>query len=100
MLYEYDEQKHMEIVRDDAREEGIEAGIEAERVALIRKKMKRGLDLADITDLLELDQIYVKKIMDQIEENSDKTDLQIASLLIHADQETGASSLNLKENKK
>lgn len=96
MLYEYDEQKHMEIVRDDAREEGIEA----ERVALIRKKMKRGLDLAGITDLLELDQIYVKKIMDQIEENSDKTDLQIASLLIHADQETGASSLNLKENKK
>lgn len=103
ILYEYDEQKHMEIVRDNAKEEGIEVGIEAgresERVAIIRKKMNRGLDFMAIADLLELDEMYVKKAMDLIRENDEKTDLQIANLSLLADQGAGSddSTKNLKK---
>lgn len=107
ILYEYDEQKHMEIVRDNAKEEGIEEGIEvgieagreSERVALIRKKMNRGLDFMAIADLLELDEMYVKKAMDLIKENDEKTDLQIANLSLLADQGAGSddSTKNLKK---
>lgn len=77
ILYEYDEQKQMAIERKDAKEEGREE----ERVAVIRKMINKGMNIGDITEVLELDETYVKNVMKLIAEGGQRTDFQIVEAL-------------------
>lgn len=99
ILYEYDEQKQLELAREGAmqagRKAGFEAGLEDGRaagleegraagreegkIAIIRKKMERHHDLSTISDMLEMDEAYVEKVMNLIMEG--KTDFEIASII-------------------
>ena len=54
----------------------------AEIVAIIRKKAGRGLDSEKIAEILELDPDYVKRISDLLVEDPDRSDLQVAEILV------------------
>lgn len=109
ILYEYDEQKQLELAREGAmkagREEGWKEGCEEGRkkgmeegkkegkiegkkegiayglVVLIRKKMNRGYDPHTIADMLEMDEAYVKNVINLIRENEEKSDSEIAVMI-------------------
>ena len=84
-LTDYDEQSHMAMERDEWTEAGIEQGRaegKAEVIAMVRKKLKKGLDMSEIADALELDQNYIRRISDLISENPDQTDIQVAETLV------------------
>ncbi len=93
-IFEYNEEMEMKKIRESeyksGKEDGIAQGIargaalgEAETIiSLIRKKSQKGLDINEIADILELDVCYVKKALDLLSENPDKTDMQVAELII------------------
>ncbi len=93
-IFEYFEEEEMRKIRaseyKSGKEEGIAQGIargtalgEAEtKISLIRKKSEKGLDVNKIADILELDVSYVKKVLDLLAENPDKSDSQAAELFI------------------
>ena len=93
-IFEYNEEEEMRKIRaseyKSGKEEGITQGIargtalgEAEtKISLIRKKSEKGLDMDKIADILELDVSYVKKVLDLLAEDPDKTDRQAAELFI------------------
>ena len=74
---------------DDLYQDGIEKGIqkgrekgEAKIVAIIRKKVGKGMESSEIADDLELDIPYVQKVVDLLLEDEERTDLEIAELVI------------------
>ena len=89
-IFEYNEEEEMRKIRESeyksGKEDGIAQGIacgEAEAIiSLIRKKSQKGLDINEIADILELDVCYVKKALALLSENPDKTDMQVAELII------------------
>ena len=93
-IFEYNEEMEMKKIRESeyksGKEDGIAQGIargaalgEAETIiSLIRKKSQKGLDINEIADILELDVCCVKKALDLLSENPDKTDMQVAELII------------------
>ena len=85
-IFEYNEEVEMRKIRDSEYKSGKEDGIacgEAETIiSLIRKKSQKGLDINEIADILELDVCYVKKALALLSENPDKTDMQVAELII------------------
>ncbi|WP_320985365.1 hypothetical protein [Eisenbergiella porci] len=93
-IFEYNEEMEMKKIRESeyksGKEDGIAQGIargaalgEAETIiSLIRKKSQKGLDINEIADILELDFCYVKKVLALLSENPDKTDMQVAELII------------------
>lgn len=68
----------MEDGRAEGRVEGrAESRVES-RVAMIRRKMEKGIDCPAIAEMLELEEDYVKQVIELITENPEKTDLEIA----------------------
>lgn len=67
----------MEEERAEGRSEG-----EARIIAMIRKKMTRGMDCPAISEMLELDEDYVKKVMGLIDSDEKLSDLAVAGRLV------------------
>ena len=66
-------------------DDGIEIGLakgESKIVAMIRKKLAKGLTISAISEELELDGTYVKKVISLISEDASRNDLEIAEILI------------------
>ena len=59
-----------------------EAKSEAKFVAIIRKKLEKGLDATAISETLELEDAYVQNVIDLLKNNSSKSDLEIAKMLL------------------
>ena len=99
ILYEYDEQRQLAIVREGAmkagREEGRiegrtagrEEGRAAEQVTIIRNMAGKGLNPSAIADMLGLEEGYVKKVLYLLAEETGRTDLEIAGILLEQRQE-------------
>nr|WP_308629000.1 hypothetical protein [uncultured Eisenbergiella sp.] len=51
-------------------------------MAIIRKKRNKGYTVPDIAEDLELDEAYVGEVADLIDADPDRTDLQIAEILV------------------
>lgn len=104
-IFEYDEEFELEKLRKAEREAGFHDGIykgyqdgihkgyqdgihkgelqgEIKIISMVRKKMKRQLDYSAIAEVLELDKLYIKKIVDFIEINPNSTDEEVAATLI------------------
>ena len=85
-IFEYNEEEEMRKIRESEYKSGKEDGIacgEAETIiSLIRKKSEKGFGINEIADILELDVCYAKKVLDLLAENPDKTDMQVAELII------------------
>lgn len=64
-IYEYNEEEHMQMEREDAREEGIQA----ERLRLIEAKILKGKSLETIADELEQNVDEIRKIYELIKQN-------------------------------
>lgn len=71
----------LEQERLEGRTEGRTEG-EARVVMMIRKKVNKGLGVSDIADNLELDEMYVKAVVDLLIDDGSRTDKQIAGILI------------------
>ena len=50
---------------------------------MIRRKLKKGLNATAISEALELEDAYVQKAIDLITEDSSKSDLDIAKMLLN-----------------
>lgn len=84
-IFEYNEEEEMKKIRASEYREGKADGKaegKAEIVAIIRKKTGRGLDSEKIEEILEMDPDYVKRISDLLVEDPDRSDLQVAEILV------------------
>lgn len=84
-IFEYNEEEEMKKIRASEYREGKADGKaegKAEIVAIIRKKTGRGLDSEKIAEILEMDPDYVKRISDLLVEDPDRSDLQVAEILV------------------
>ncbi|MDD3402330.1 MAG: hypothetical protein PHQ72_03085 [Hespellia sp.] len=67
ILTEYDEKKHMEIVKRDAMEEGridgLAEGRELERTLIVQKMLKNGMSVSEISQITELTEDEVRKLI-------------------------------------
>lgn len=70
-IYEYNEEEHMQMEREDAKEEGIQEGIQTERIRLIEAKISKGKSLETIADELEQNIEEIRKIYELIAQNKD-----------------------------
>lgn len=68
-IYEYNEEEHMRMEREDAREEGIQS----ERIRLIEAKILKGKSLETIADELEQNVDEIRKIYELIKQNKGVT---------------------------
>ena len=87
ILYEYDEQRQLAIAREGAMKAGREEGRAAEQVTIIRNMAGKGLDPSAIADMLGLEEGYVKKVLYLLAEETGRTDLEIAGILLEQRQE-------------
>lgn len=67
---------------EEGRAEGLAKGREEGIIAIIRRKREKGMDAAAISDLLELEDGYVQKVIELLEEKENRTDVQVAELLL------------------
>lgn len=65
---------------NDGFEKGLAEG-EAKFVSIIRKKVEKGLD-ASVAEEMELETAYVEKVINLITEDSARSDLQIAQIIL------------------
>ena len=75
--------------REEGRKDGLQDGLkigraegEAKLVSMIRRKLKKGLSVTAISEALELEDAYVQKVINLITEDSSKSDLEIAKILL------------------
>ena len=75
--------------REEGRKDGLQDGLkigraegEAKLVSMIRRKLKKGLNATAISEALELEDAYVQKVINLITEDSSKSDLEIAKILL------------------
>ena len=87
ILYEYDEQRQLAIAREGAMKAGREEGRAAEQVTIIRNMAGKGLNPSAIADMLGLEEGYVKKVLYLLAEETGRTDLEIAGILLEQRQE-------------
>lgn len=66
---------------NDGFEKGLAEG-EAKFVSIIRKKVEKGLDASAIAEEMELETAYVEKAINLITEDSARSDLQIAQIIL------------------
>lgn len=66
---------------NDGFEKGLAEG-EAKFVSIIRKKVEKGLDASAIAEEMELETAYVEKAINLIAEDSARSDLQIAHIIL------------------
>lgn len=55
-------------------------------IGIIRKKLIKGMTAQDITELLEMDFDYVSSVINLIEHNPKKSDLEIAKIICGIDE--------------
>lgn len=70
-------------------DEGVETGIvkgRAELIRCIRKKLKKGYAVMEIAEVLELDDLYVKKTADLIQSRPGDSDVEIAEKLFREER--------------
>ena len=79
----------LEIGIEKGRQDGLQDGLkigraegEAKLVSMIRRKLKKGLNATAISEALELEDAYVQKVINLITEDSSKSDLEIAKILL------------------
>ncbi|MFI3202121.1 MAG: hypothetical protein R3Y54_11490, partial [Eubacteriales bacterium] len=65
-------------------ERGMERGEERKLISLIRRKSQKGLDLEQISEFLELEESYVEKVIEFLEEHVDASDLEIVEFMQEA----------------
>lgn len=61
-IYEYNEAQHIKLEREDAEEDGIQKGIYAEQIRLVKVKLSKGKTLEAIADDLELSIDKIREI--------------------------------------
>ena len=66
-IYEYDAEKHIRMEREDAMAEGIERGRRETLQRQIEKKRRKGLNAAEIAEILEEEEETIKEIMEKME---------------------------------
>ena len=76
--------------KEEGRKDGLQDGLkmgraegEAKLVSIIRRKLKKGLSVTAISEVLELEDAYVQKIINLLTEDSSKSDLEIATMLLN-----------------
>ena len=71
-IFEYDQEKHMRMEREEAWEEGHAEGFAEGQTELlqniIRKKLKKGENVSRIATDLEADEAVIRKFVKEIEE--------------------------------
>lgn len=75
----------LEIGIEKGKKEGLKEGkaeVESKIVGMIRKKREKKLDAEAIAEHLELDTVYVRKVVALMDEDSSRTDLQVARILV------------------
>ena len=76
----------LEIGIEKGRQDGLKIGrAEGEAiklVSMIRRKLEKGLSVTAISEALELEDAYVQKVINLITEDSSKSDLEIAKILL------------------
>ena len=76
----------LEIGIEKGRQDGLKIGrAEGEAiklVSMIRRKLEKGLSVTAISEALELEDAYVQKVINMITEDSSKSDLEIAKILL------------------
>ena len=82
-------EKGREEGREEGRKDGLQDGLkigraegEAKLVSMIRRKLEKGLSVTAISEALELEDAYVQKVINLITEDSSKSDLEIAKILL------------------
>ena len=75
--------------REEGRKDGLQDGLkigraegEAKLVSMIRRKLEKGLSVTAISEALELEDAYVQKVINLITEDSSKSDVEIAKILL------------------
>ena len=91
-IYEYNEELHIQMERDEAMEAGFQRGIEEgkaegkaegiwlQRLCLIRKQLSKGQSLEEIADLLDMDLQKVQEICSLISKNPNAGDGELYEL--------------------
>ena len=89
VVREVKQSEEWEAVKMNILEIGIEKGlnegkaeVESKIVGMIRKKREKKLDAEAIAEHLELDTVYVRKVVALMDEDSSRTDLQVARILV------------------
>jgi hypothetical protein len=67
-LTEYNEAETMELLREQAMQEGIEKGRLEKLVSLVFRKSRKNYGVSDIADMLEEDEGIIRKIYDAAKE--------------------------------
>lgn len=84
-ILEYDEEREMELIRkaeyDVGKSEGIAEGITINLVAIIRKKLQKGVDEESIASFLEIEPAMVRQVHVAFNNHPDADDAQLANLL-------------------
>ncbi len=83
-------EKGREEGREEGRKDGLQDGLKIGRaegeaiklVSMIRRKLEKGLSVTAISEALELEDAYVQKVINLITEDSSKSDLEIAKILL------------------
>ena len=65
-IFEYDQEKHMRQEREQAWEEGREAGMEDKLLEQIRKKLKKGKTIPGIAEDLEEEETAIREIVEKL----------------------------------
>lgn len=65
-IYEYDEEGHMQVIREESFNKGFDSGFDSALVSIITKKVKKGKDFKVIADELEEDADNIKPIYDAV----------------------------------
>ncbi len=65
-IFEYDQEKHMRQEREQAWEEGREAGMEDKLLEQIRKKLKKGKTIPEIAEDLEEEETAIREIVEKL----------------------------------
>lgn len=81
-IYEYDAEKHIAMEKEESREEGKEIGKEIERIHLIRNNIQKQMSIESLADFMEVDNSYVKKVVDILTNMPEASDEEIAQEIL------------------
>jgi len=81
-IFEYDEEKELEKLRRAERRIALAEGHAVAYIALIRKKHQTGKSIPDIILTLELEEAFVKAVIEILNQSPDLNDAEIAGQII------------------
>ena len=79
-IFEYDEEAHMRQVREEGWEDGRTEGERMKLISQVQKKLRKGLSVAAIADMLEETEPLIEELIKLIEENPGKTEQELAEI--------------------